>query len=833
MLRTQPGIHSVKVALLAERATIEFDPLHWTLEKIASEISDIGFDATPLPPSCTDTVTLKIYGMTCSSCVNAIETQLSSLPGVESAEVNLTTEKGRVVFDRSIVGARDIVERVEDCGFDCMVSSEDDATQLRSLTRTKEVQEWRERFKLAAFFAIPVFLISMIFPMIPFLRPIVRYQLIAGRLWLGDLLSFALTFPVQFWLGARFYRNAWKALKHRSATMDVLVVLGTSSAFVYSTVSMLITLICGSPSPEIQGDMMHGGTMQGHMMSGMSQDGPSVYFDTSTMLITFVSFGRYLENLAKGKTSAALTDLLALSPSMALIYTTPPTGTLPTTHASSKDSEKNEPAPPVDVAAVTKKIATELVQVNDILLIQPGAQIPADGTVLRGTSSVDESAITGEPVPVQKSSGDPVIGGTVNGTGTFDMVVTRAGKDTALSQIVKLVEEAQTSKAPVQVFVDKVAGYFVPTVIGLAVLTFLGWMVAGALISEASLPEVFRIHGQTKLEVCLKLCISVVVVACPCALGLATPTAIMVGTGIGAKNGILIKGGKALENSRHLKMMVFDKTGTVTDGKPTVTNFGWLNPSEDGDSIELGVESVPRTPSAAGRMEETNLAKPSNVGSLSRLHVLAVIAAAEAKSEHPLAKSIASYGFGAVTRAVPSQQASAEVVTFEGVTGQGIKAKVALNTGTGKVEEWNVFVGTAELVAGNGRLPQQLLEFERREAVLGRTVIFASLAPWTSSSKLAGSSSATSSSTPIPCVALSMSDVPKRSSRRAIEALQNMGIKCAMMTGDSEATALAIAKQVGIPTDLVWSRVSPKGKASILGDLMNKEEEVGMVGLLV
>ncbi|PVF97119.1 putative CCC2-P-type ATPase [Serendipita vermifera] len=828
MMRSQPGIHSIKVALLAERAVIEFDPLVWTIEKLGSEISDIGFDATPLPPSCTDSVTLKIFGMTCGACVSTIESQLSSLPGVESVEVNLTTEKGKVVFDRGIVGVRDVVERVEDCGFDCMVSSEDDATQIRSLTRTKEITEWRERFKRAVTFAIPVFLISMIFPMIPFLRPIVRYQIFTGRLWLGDLLALILTCPVQFWLGSRFYKNAWKALKHRTATMDVLVVLGTSAAFAYSVLAMFITLVCGSPSDY---DYDHGDWTRSDDMHSKFK-GPSVFFDTSTMLITFVSLGRYLENLAKGKTSAALTDLLALAPSMAIIYTSRPaeSGTLLTARTPGTE-EVAPPAPQPETQVTTKKIPTELVQVGDILLVQPGAQIPADGAVIKGSSSVDESAVTGEPIPALKSPGDSVIGGTVNGTGAFDMVVTRAGKDTALSQIVKLVEEAQTSKAPVQAFADKVAGYFVPGVIGLAAVTFVGWMILSAFLSNDSLPMVFRMHGQTKFEVCLKLCISVVVVACPCALGLATPTAIMVGTGVGAKNGILIKGGKALEASRSLNVMVFDKTGTITEGKPSVTRLGWVRSSPEdlmAAATPTQVDNTPGTPSHS-RVEASNLSIVTNIGKLTRLQVLAMVAAAEAKSEHPLAKAVASYGQLALSRAIPSHQVQPEVVAFESVTGQGIRAKITINLGGGNVPGFDVFVGSSSFVTGgkdNGSLPQALLQFEGQEAGMGRTVVFVSLMGWANNKK----AGPTYSSTPIPCVALSMSDVPKPTSMRAIESLQRMGIKCAMMTGDSEATALAIAKQVGIPKELVWSRMSPKGKASVIGELMSKGESVGMVG---
>lgn len=831
MMRVQPGIHSIKVALLAERAVIEFDPLVWTAEKLASEIEDIGFEATPLPPTCTDSVTLKIYGMVCASCEASITNQLKEVPGVESVEVNHLLGKGVVVFDRSLVGVRNIVETVEGCGFDCMVSAEDDATQLRSLSRTKEITEWRERFKRALMFAIPVFLISMIFPMIPFLRPIVRYQLISHRLWLGDFLAFILTCPAQFWLGSRFYRNAWKALKHKSATMDVLVVLGTSAAFAYSVGAMIVALLFGASSSSTQ---MTSTTMD--EMHKEMHEGPSVFFDTSTMLIMFVSLGRYLENLAKGKTSAALTDLMALAPSMAIIYTSRPAeqGTLLTSRLSGEGNPKPEaPVAHANIESITKKIPTELVQVGDILLIQPGAQIPADGTVVKGTSAVDESAVTGEPIPALKAPGDAVIGGTVNGTGAFDMVVTRAGKDTALSQIVKLVEDVQTSKAPVQAFADKVAGVFVPGVIGLAAITFVGWMLVSAVLSETHLPEVFKMHDQTKLEVCLKLCISVVVVACPCALGLSTPTAIMVGTGVGAKNGILIKGGKALESSKSLKMIVFDKTGTVTEGKPSVTKMGWINSEETASQShkrQLTVERLPGTP-ASGKVDVTNLSLPSNIGSLTRLHILTMVAAAEAKSEHPLAKAVATFGQKAASRAIPSHQASAEVLAFESVTGQGIRAKVALTTSGNVVNGWDVFVGTASLVVGgNGDtpLPGSLLEFETEEAKLGRTVVFASLAPW--ASKNANPANATYSKVPTPCLALSMSDVPKPSSMRAIRSLQEMGIKCAMMTGDSQSTALAIAEQVGIPKELVWSRMSPKGKASVITELMSKGEGVGMVG---
>ncbi|KAG8692674.1 hypothetical protein FRC11_003440, partial [Ceratobasidium sp. 423] len=487
------------------------------------------------------------------------------------------------------------------------------------------------------------------------------------------------------------------AVKHGSVT----------SAFIYSFLAMFCAVFNSNPDFR-----------------------PAVFFDTSTILITFVSLGRYLENLAKGKTSAALTDLMALAPSMATIYTDPE-------------------------CTVEKKIATELVQVGDTVKIVPGDKIPADGTLVRGSSTVDESAVTDEPVPALKQVGDSVIGGTVNGLGTFDMLVTRAGKDTALAQIVKLVEEAQTSKAPFQAFADKVAGYFVPTVISLAVVTFLAWLVISHLIAPESLPKLFTAPGETKLAVCLKLCISVVVVACPCALGLSTPTAIMVGTGVGAKNGILIKGGRALEASKDVKIVVLDKTGTVTEGKLTLVEVCWA-----GDDDSFSPLSTP------------SLNELAADGQTTKRDVLSMVSLAEARSEHPLARAIAHYGKQTLG---PHPEPTME--SFESVTGQGVKARLTLPSNVGRT----VYVGSVGFISSTG-LSSKLQTFTDEESSKGRTVIFVS----------AGQ---------IPVLAVSLSDVPKPTSAPAIRALHKMGIKVCLMTGDSVPTAHAIAQEVGIPRD--------------------------------
>ncbi|KAF7370595.1 Copper P-type ATPase [Mycena sanguinolenta] len=733
MLREQPGIHSVKVALLAERGVVEFDPKTWNAEKIISEISDIGFDATLIPVVRTDTVTLRIYGMTCGSCTSTVESGLSAVPGINSVAVSLATNTATIQFDRGLIGPREMVERIEDMGFDAMLADAGDATQIASLTRTKEVLLWRSRLIWSATFAIPVFFLGMVGPHVPGVREILGANLFNG-IYLGDVLILLLTTPAQFWVGANFYRSAWKSLKHRAATMDVLVMLGTSAAYFYSLISMIFALFNTTPDYR-----------------------PALFFDTSTMLLMFISMGRFLENKAKGKTSAALTDLMALAPSMATIYTDAPACTQ------------------------EKKIATELVEVGDTLKLVPGDKIPADGTVVKGTSSVDESAITGEPVPVLKQIGDTVIGGTLNGRGTFDMVVTRAGKDTALSQIVKLVEDAQTSKAPIQAFADKVAGYFVPSVIS---------------PGRDNVHSMFLAHGTSKLAVCVQMCISVVVVACPCALGLSTPTAIMVGTGMGAKNGILIKGGRALEASKSIRRVVVDKTGTITVGKMSVAGVHW----------------VPGAQSSQQYTGDAGLNGLCADDSTSRMAIIAMVAAAEAKSEHPLAMAVATYGKDILREA---SLPDTTVESFESVTGSGVRA--VLTHGGSK---HTLLIGNARFItqSEDGYIPSTLSTYETQETTLGRTIIYVSLL------KL-------SSSRPMPILAVSLSDAPKPSSKYAVRALQKMGIEVNMMTGDGKATGLAIAKQVGIPPEGVWAGMSPKGKATMVSELMEKYGEgVAMVG---
>ncbi|KAG0253237.1 hypothetical protein BG011_006479 [Mortierella polycephala] len=566
-LKGTPGLISIKVALLAERATIEYVDGVVTPREIADKIDDIGFTAAPIIERREDTVDLQVYGMTCASCVNSIESELRKMPGIISASVSLTLQSAKVEYDNQVLGVRDIVERIEDMGFDALLAERSHNAQLESLGRTKEIQEWRKALIVSFTFAFPVFVISMILPMCEWGQAFYNIPLILNQV-LGDVLALILTIPVQFGVGRRFMTSAYKSLKHGVATMDVLISLGTLSAFVFSVFSMIYAMFDHSYSA-------------------------TVFYDTSSMLITFVTIGRYLENMAKGQTSDALSKLMCLTPPTCTIYVLDP-----------KTGER----------VSEKTIPSDLVQKGDLIKVVPGDKIPTDGIIVTGQSTVDESMVTGEAEPINKIVGSTVIGGTVNGLGTFDMEAVRVGSETALAQIVQLVEDAQTSKAPIQAYADMVAGYFVPTIISMAVLTFVVWMVVSNTMVAEKLPGMFA-NEPSKFVACLKLCISVIVVACPCALGLSTPTAVMVGTGVGAQNGILIKGGAALE-----------KAQKVTKVSLTDEDF------------------------------------------------FTIVGAAESSSEHPLGRAIGNHA----KEQLKVETFSATVSNFASSTGQGIECTVTL-----------------------------------------------------------------------------------------------------------------------------------------------------------
>ncbi len=778
-----PGLVKFNISLLAERAVISHDPEALPSEKIVELIDDAGFDAkivssqaeTNILGSTNVSQQLKIYGVPDGQTATELENTLRSKLGIKSAVISLSTSRATVTYDPAAIGLRMIVGAVEDAGFNALVAdSEDNNAQLESLAKTKEIQEWKKAFLTSLGFAIPVFLISMIIPM--FFKSINfgAIEIISG-LFLGDIICLGLTIPVQFGVGKRFYISAYKSLKHKSPTMDVLVVLGTSTAFFFSCFAVIVAILIPPHNK------------------------PSTIFDTSTMLITFITLGRWLENRAKGQTSKALSALMSLAPSMATIYedplyaekladswTAPSSPILEKTPKNSLNLRRVPSGPgPSGPSAIEKVIPTELLEVGDVVILRPGDKIPADGVITRGESFVDESMVTGEAMPIQKKKGSALIAGTVNGAGKIDFKVTRAGKDTQLSQIVNLVQEAQTSRAPIQRMADLVAGYFVPIIILLGLITFIGWMILSHILPNP--PHIFTDEESGgKFMVCLKLCISVIVFACPCALGLATPTAIMVGTGIASQQGILVKGGAALETATRITHLVFDKTGTLTFGKLKVADTGFATLWNQNDWRQ--------------KLWWT------------------LVALAETGSEHPIAKSIVvaareQLGLEA-EEALPGQ-----VGTFGVTVGQGVSAIIELNNPSDQTK-YKVYVGNATFLANKKiDIPAEvedavnaaLSPTTRTKSKTGITTIYVAI-----NGQYAGH--------------IGLSDTLKPTARAAITALHKMGISTSLVTGDTYNTALSIADLVGIPRESIRASVSPSEKQTIVSDLQSQGEVVAMVG---
>ncbi|KAL2148191.1 hypothetical protein VTH82DRAFT_6906, partial [Thermothelomyces myriococcoides] len=772
--RNVDGLLRFNISLLAERAVIAHDPAKLPPSKIVEIIEDRGFDANILSTvfdslgqgSGASTAQFKIYGNLNAAAATSLEEKLSALPGVKSAKLALSTSRLTVNHLPNVTGLRAIVETVESAGYNALVADNDDnSAQIESLAKTREINEWRRAFQISASFAVPVFLISMVFPMFIPALDFGSIKLIPG-LYLGDVLCLALTIPVQFGIGKRFYVSAWKSLKHGSPTMDVLVVLGTSCAFFFSAMAMIVSVLF---PPHTR---------------------PSTIFDTSTMLISFITLGRFLENRAKGQTSKALSRLMSLAPSMATIYVDP-IAAEKAAEGWATDPDGEDPKQAVDGGAAEEKvIPTELLQVGDIVIIRPGDKIPADGVLVRGETYVDESMVTGEAMPVQKKKGSFLIGGTVNGHGRVDFRVTRAGRDTQLSQIVKLVQDAQTNRAPIQRLADILAGYFVPTILFLGLMTFVVWMVLSHVLPNP--PKIFLEDSSGgKIMVCVKLCISVIVFACPCALGLATPTAVMVGTGVGAENGILVKGGAALETTTKITRVVLDKTGTLTYGKMTVAKADIASSWSDTDGRK--------------RLWWT------------------IVGLAEMGSEHPIGKAVlnaarAELGLG------PDGTIEGSVGDFTAAVGKGITAYVEPAT-AGDRTRYKVLIGNALFLQQSGvEVPRAAIEASSEEPTgqsrpaksnnTGTTDIFIAI-----QGSYAGR--------------LSLSDTIKEGAAAAIAVLHRMGVRTAMVTGDQRGTALAVAAAVGIDPNDVYAGVSPDQKQAIIRRLREESSEkevVAMVG---
>jgi P-type Cu+ transporter len=542
-LSETPGVKDAFVNLANEKATLEYDPSKTDLTKIKNVVSGLGYGLANRKSI------FPVRGMMCATCVAHVEEALKSVPGVISANINLASEKAIVEYVEG-TSVEELKKAVKDAGYE--LGSETETLEDVTTASRRETGLLRIRFIVSAVLAV-------IITVIMFVPGLMMNAATPYLLW-------ALATPAQFWAGARFYRGMWGALKHRTADMNTLVATGTSAAYFYSVVAVLLP-----------------GIFQG--IPGRI----NLYFDTSAAIISLILLGRYLEARAKGATSEAIKRLMNLQPKTATVI---------------REGQQVE-------------IPVDDVQVEDRILVRPGEKIPVDGRIVGGYSSVDESVITGESIPVEKKVGDEVIGASINQTGSFEFVATKVGKDTTFAQIIRLVEEAQGSKAPIQRLADVIASYFVPSVIGVAVVTFLLWYLVGP---------------QPALTLAFLNAIAVLVIACPCALGLATPTAIMVGTGKGAEHGILIRNGEALEKASQINTILMDKTGTLTRGEPQVTD-------------------IVVTP---GYSQE---------------YVLELASAAERGSEHPLASAI-------MRAAAERRLKSLNVTGFNAVPGHGVTAVV-------------------------------------------------------------------------------------------------------------------------------------------------------------
>ena len=762
------GLLRFNISLLAERAVITHDSAKLPADKIVEIIEDRGFDAKILSTtfdsldhaSGTSTAQFKVYGTLDAAVAKSIEEKLAALPGVNSTRLALSTSRLTVTHLPNVTGLRAIVETVESLGLNALVADNDDnSAQLESLAKTREINEWKRAFQISAAFAVPVFLISMIIPMAVPALDFGSIRILPG-LFLGDIVCLVLTLPVQFGIGKRFYKSAWKSVKHGSPTMDVLVVLGTSCAFFFSVMAMLVSILF---PPHTR---------------------PSTIFDTSTMLITFITLGRFLENRAKGQTSKALSQLMSLAPPMATIYADPIAAEKAAEGWNSEVNQEDSTQPLDGNAAEEKVIPTELIQVGDIVILRPGDKIPADGVLVRGETYVDESMVTGEAMPVQKTKGGFLIGGTVNGHGRVDFRVTRAGRDTQLSQIVRLVQDAQTNRAPIQRLADILAGYFVPTILFLGLMTFLVWMVLSHVLAHP--PKIFLEDASGgKIMVCVKLCISVIVFACPCALGLATPTAVMVGTGVGAENGILVKGGAALETTTKITQVVLDKTGTLTYGKMSVAKAIVVSPWQDTDWRR--------------RLWWT------------------IVGLAEMGSEHPIGKAVlraakTEIGLG------PEATLEGSIGDFSAAVGKGISAYVEPATANDRAR-YKVLIGNVSFLEQNSvsvpesavKASEQVNAARSTKANAGTTNIFIAI-----DGAYAGH--------------LCLSDTIKKGAAATITVLHRMGVRTAMVTGDQPGTALAVAAAVGIHADDVFAGVSPDQKQAIIRQLQDAGAVVAMVG---
>ena len=683
-LKKLDGVNSAVVNLSSERATVEFDAAKLELGDMIARVNRAGYGVA------TGEADLIIKRLSDDNDARRLERALGSLEGVLEALVNYTTEKARVKYVPTIITQAELRRAVASAGFEA-VELGGEAEDAEAKAREHEINEQRRLLIIGLIFTVPLFFFAMArdFNLLPasFYEMAAMEGMRATPAPWTNWLMLALALPVQFYVGWQYYVGAFKALRNKSANMDVLIAMGSSAAFLYS---LPITF----------------GLLAGH-----------VYYETAAVIITLIKLGKFLEVRAKGRTSEAIKKLMGLRAKTARVVR----------------------------AGIETEVVVDDVRVGDVVLAKPGETIPVDGVVLEGRSAVDESMLTGESLPVEKKQGDPVIGATLNKLGLLKFEATKVGKETALAQIIKLVEEAQGSKAPIQKLADQVSAIFVPIVIGIALLTFAAWYFLAPQIDDQFTRALINM-------------VAVLVIACPCAMGLATPTAVMVGTGKGAEAGILFRSSEALERAGKVKVVVLDKTGTITKGQPAVTNI------------------------------ITNHQLPMTNEELLRL-----AASVEKGSEHPLGEAIWAE---ATTRGL----ALAEPSGFKAEPGHGVQAEV---------DGRRVAVGNVRMMEMRGLSLNGLASEVTRLQSEAKTAMLIAV-----DNEVAG--------------IVAVADTIKEGSKEAIEELHRMGLKVAMITGDNQKTAEAIAKQVGI--DQVLAEVLPEGKSAEVKKLQANGDVVAMVG---
>jgi len=723
VLNSIPGVHKARVTLTTGRASLTTVKITNEFKQLlVNSLEECGFDCEVEEETSIANIFLSVEGMTCSACTTAVEQALKNTNGVLTATVALLPRgSAKVAFDSAVSGPRTIIQSVEDCGFDCTLLYVGDGKEGGSKKRKTETEEYWSLLLSALMYTVPIILIHVAFSRADLFKDFFKKQILDVKI--STYISWALATPVQFVVGRRFYVGAYKSLKNGSANMDVLVAMATNVAYFASVFTMFHCVTTGHN---------YGKT----------------FFDTSSMLITFILLGKYLESNAKKKTSDAVTKLLQLVPSETILLILNEDGTY---------SEK--------------LISASLIHRGDMLKVMPGARVAADGVLVDShLAYLDESMLSGESMPVKKSRNDAVTGGTLNAGAAFHMRAEKVGSETSLFQIVTLVENAQLAKAPIQAAADSISNIFVPFVLIVSASTFFMWYYVGVqnMYPESWLPE-----NESKLIFAMLFGISVLVTACPCALGLATPTAVMVGTGVGASNGILFKGADGLERAAKVNTVMFDKTGTLTQGKPKV--------------LEL-------------RLFGSN--SSSSGSNFTRQQVAEIVAVAEKDSEHPLARAFVEYALETSKNKaqITSKSEKYKVISSQIIPGEGLKC--TLESGL------TVQIGNEKLIQN---ISEEARLFAKKHESEAHTVVFVSF-----NNLVEG--------------VFAVSDPIKPEAAGVVAMLSRMQIECIIVTGDNIETAKAIASECGIQK--VFARMSPKEKADKISELKHKNPDavVAMVG---